>query len=148
MDDDVHVSSSPIPMRHCEALHHLVSIFHQNLTLEISLFFYFRWTVVFQFLFSIPLTLPLAAVGDPSVPPSKYLANLWGGLKCFVGINTITGEGGGHPDDCLPWAPLYFMMYIVFNIVFSLVLFMTCLPVIKYESCIFYICMNVLLVWC
>jgi drug/metabolite transporter (DMT)-like permease len=71
------------------------------------------WVAVFQFLVSVPLAVPSALAGDPAVYPSELPANLWAGLKCYVGIDTVVG--GIHADNCWPAAPSYVNMYLVFN---------------------------------
>ena len=55
------------------------------------------WIAVFQFLCSIPLCIPAALAGDPSLSPSELPTNLWNGLKCYLGQGpTFTGC---HLDD-------------------------------------------------
>ncbi len=93
-----------------------VSINYEAFKISLSLFS--SWTTVFQLLVSIPLTIPMARFGDPQVPPSKLFKNLWDGLKCLVGVNTVVNEGK-YLDDCWPWAFVYFTAYMAFNIAYS-----------------------------
>ncbi len=76
------------------------------------------WITTYQFLFSIPLAFPMAAIGDPRVLPGEFFPNLWDGLKCFFGVNTVT-EAGKYPDDCRPWAIVFLPLYMIFNIAYS-----------------------------
>lgn len=77
------------------------------------------WIAVFQLIMAIPLTVPAAMIGDPSVPPSHLLENLADGFKCYLGQNTITD--GPHKDDCEK-ATLYVTTYLLFNVAYNLLI--------------------------
>lgn len=68
---------------------------------------------MFQFLFSIPIMVPAALAGSPPVHPSELPANLWNGLRCYVGLSTVRcddDDGGGdcHTDHCYSDGPVRF----------------------------------------
>ncbi|KAI9917053.1 hypothetical protein PsorP6_017202 [Peronosclerospora sorghi] len=77
------------------------------------------WIAVFQFLFAIPLTLPAAMVGDHPVTPSELPENLYDGLMCYLGQNTI--HDGPHKDNCEK-ATIYVTAYLLFNVVYNLLI--------------------------
>ncbi|CAH0517552.1 unnamed protein product [Peronospora belbahrii] len=77
------------------------------------------WIAVFQFLFAIPLTFPAAMVGDHPVSPSELPENLYDGLMCYMGQNTITD--GAHKDDCEK-ATIYVTAYLLFNVAYNLLI--------------------------
>jgi len=77
------------------------------------------WIAVFQFLFSIPLAIPAALAGQPPIYPSDLWDNLTGGLKCWVGGDTI--DSGCNPDDC-DLAPLFVNIYLVFNVSYNILI--------------------------
>eukprot|EP01084_Bolivina_argentea_P189048 325238_1 len=102
---------------------HTTSSIYKEIVLgqkEMDAIYLLGWTTVYQFLINIPLTLPVAELGDPRIPPSKLPKNLWGGLKCFVGVNTVTN--GIYPDDCWPGALTFFTSYMIFNIVYNILI--------------------------
>jgi drug/metabolite transporter (DMT)-like permease len=71
------------------------------------------WVAVFQFAVSLPLALPAALAGDPPVGPLALPENIWDGLKCYLGVDSV--EGGAHPDHCWPGGPLYVTLYLIFK---------------------------------
>lgn len=77
------------------------------------------WIAVFQLLMAIPLTVPAAMVGDPSVQPAHLLENLADGFKCYMGQNSITD--GPHKDDCEK-ATIYVTTYLLFNVAYNLLI--------------------------
>eukprot|EP00984_Skeletonema_dohrnii_P017737 scaffold8141_cov139-Skeletonema_dohrnii-CCMP3373.AAC.14 len=76
------------------------------------------WVAWYQFLFSFPLTIPAGMA--TGILPSELPANIWDGIKCYLGISTITG--GCHPDDLCSESPLYVNIYLVFNVAFNILL--------------------------
>lgn len=83
------------------------------------------WIAVFQFLISIPLAVPSAIAGDPRVYPDDLPENLWDGLLCYGGSNSITAEDVNDDsaiDDCWPMAPIYVSIYLVFNILYNILI--------------------------
>lgn len=92
------------------------------------------WIAVFQFGFSLMLCIPASLTSTPPVPIPDLPSSLWGGMKCYAGINTITcGEGESEsecvPDDCSR-APLFVNLYLLFNQVYNLLIIL----IIKYGS--------------
>jgi drug/metabolite transporter (DMT)-like permease len=72
------------------------------------------WIAVFQFLFSIPLAVPAALASSPAVYPGELPMNLMNGLKCYLGVSSITCKGDDDDDcvadDCNPRAPIFVNM--------------------------------------
>lgn len=88
------------------------------------------WVAVFQSLIAIPLCIPSAAVQQ--MPVSNIMPNLYGGLRCSFGLNTITESYNpfNQPlDDCTA-APFYVSTYFFFNIVYNFLI----VVIIKYGS--------------
>ncbi|CAI5707881.1 hypothetical protein KXD40_005047 [Peronospora effusa] len=77
------------------------------------------WIALFQFVFAIPLTFPASMVGDHPVSPSELPENLYDGLMCYLGQNTITD--GAHKDDCEK-ATIYVTAYMLFNVAYNLLI--------------------------
>lgn len=86
---------------------------------ELDVVYLNGWIAIFQFLMSIPLALPAAAVGNPAVSPSSLPTNLWNGLQCYLGHNSIFD--GDFPDVC-DKAPLYTTIYIFFNVTYNILI--------------------------
>lgn len=76
------------------------------------------WVAWYQFLFSFPLTIPAGMA--TGILPSELPANIWDGIKCYLGISTITG--GCHPDELCSESPLYVNIFLVFNVAFNILL--------------------------
>jgi hypothetical protein len=51
---------------------------------------------VYQFLFSLPLILPMGVVSTPTIKPMEVPSNLYNGMLCFLGYGTV--NSGCHPD--------------------------------------------------
>ncbi|GMI00063.1 hypothetical protein TrVE_jg3166 [Triparma verrucosa] len=77
------------------------------------------WIAVFQFAFSIPLAVPAALAGQPPIYPGELWGNLKGGLKCWVGGDSI--DNGCNPDDC-DLAPLFVNVYLLFNVSYNILI--------------------------
>ncbi|RHY29419.1 hypothetical protein DYB32_005151 [Aphanomyces invadans] len=77
------------------------------------------WIAVFQFILSIPLSFPAAMIGSPPVRPHDLPKNLYDGMQCYMGHNTILD--GPHPDDCEK-ATLFVTIYIFFNVGYNLLI--------------------------
>jgi hypothetical protein len=90
------------------------------------------WVAVFQFAFSLVLAVPSALASDPPVPIPELPANMWNGIKCYVGISTITCDGDNNctPDKCFPQAPEFVNIYLVFNQFYNLLIIL----ILKYGS--------------
>ena len=87
---------------------------------------------VFQFGFSLIIAIPSALVSDPPVALPDLPQNMVNGMKCYVGINSVTcGEDDDcTEDDCNPAAPLFVNIYLVFNQFYNLLIIM----ILKYGS--------------
>ena len=102
---------------------------------ELDPIFLNGWVAVFQFLFSLLFMIPAAYTSSPPVPLKELPTNLWEGLKCFGGVNSITCSPDQTPDECTPdncyeSGPLYTSIYLVFNQVYNLLIIL----IIKYGS--------------
>ncbi|KDO33602.1 hypothetical protein SPRG_01600 [Saprolegnia parasitica CBS 223.65] len=86
---------------------------------ELDVVYLNGWVAVFQFLLSIPLAFPAASISSPPVAPSDLLQNLYDGMKCYLGENTIVGTA--HPDDCEK-ATLYVTIYMLFNVLYNILI--------------------------
>ena len=87
------------------------------------------WIAFWQFLFSIPIAIPAAMVSDPPVEPHMLLRNLFDGLDCYTGHNSITTSyRQTHPDfenfdiDSCGDAPVFVSLYLVFNVVYNILI--------------------------
>jgi uncharacterized membrane protein len=80
------------------------------------------WVAVFQFFIAIPLCIPTASVQN--IPVYEIIPNLYGGVKCWMGINSVSLENNPYNlplDDCSS-APFYVNTYLFFNIVYNFLL--------------------------
>lgn len=91
------------------------------------------WIAVFQFFFALAFCVPASLASSPPVAIPDLPESLWDGMKCYVGINTITC-GDGSPSDCVPddcaRAPLFVNLYLLFNQGYNLLIIL----IIKYGS--------------
>lgn len=86
---------------------------------EIDIVYLNGWVAVFQFLIAIPLCFPTAQVQN--TPISEIWPNMVDGMKCWLGINSITEDNNPHNlplDDCST-APLFVTIYLFFNVIFN-----------------------------
>lgn len=91
------------------------------------------WVAVFQFFFSIALCVPAAYASDPPVPVNDLPSNLYDGLLCYFGTDSITcadDDDSCTPDRCFPRAPTFVTIYIVFNQFYNLLIIL----ILKYGS--------------
>ena len=79
------------------------------------------WVAIYQFLIALPLCIPSAQVINISI--DQILPNIWGGMLCWAGINSVTTPSPGMDwvDDCST-APLYVTTYLLFNVVFNILI--------------------------
>lgn len=87
--------------------------------MDIDIMYLNGWVAIFQFLIAIPLCIPTCQIQN--IPIDNILPNMWGGVLCWMGINSITEENNpfGLPlDDCAP-APVYVTTYLFFNVVYN-----------------------------
>lgn len=86
---------------------------------EIDVTYLNGWVSFFQFVIAIPLCLPSAYV--ISVPMSEIMPNMYNGMLCWMGINTVTAENvtaGQVIDDCA-YGPFYVNTYLFFNVIYN-----------------------------
>jgi len=57
------------------------------------------WVAIFQFLFSLPLSIPAGFASSPPTPPMSLPNNWWNGIKCLIGSRNYI-QSGCHPDQC------------------------------------------------
>jgi hypothetical protein len=101
--------------------------------MEIDVVYLNGWVAVFQFIMAVPLVIPSSAV--IGMPMSAIMPNMWSGLDCYMGRNTITAENqaeyGAFPvDDCTD-SYFYTNAYIFFNVVYNVLMIL----VLKYVFC-------------
>lgn len=78
------------------------------------------WVAIFQTICAIPLCLPSATVTGLAV--TDILPNLYGGLMCSFGVNTVTEATSSlHVDECSS-GPLFVSIYLFFNIFYNLLI--------------------------
>lgn len=70
---------------------------------------------VWQFVLSFPLLPPMAIASELKV--TDIGTNLWYGLRCFAGYSSVAS------DNCAS-APLFLVLYIVFNLGYNLLIIM------------------------
>lgn len=77
------------------------------------------WVAVFQFLIALPLCLPSAQI--QGMPVSNIPANMYGGMACWFGYNTITEDYNpfNQPLDSCESAPLFVNAYLAFNVIYN-----------------------------
>jgi len=83
------------------------------------------WVAVFQFFFSLVLAVPSSLASDPPVPVSDLPSNMWNGMKCYVGISSMTcneNDDSCTADKCFPQAPEFVNIYLVFNQFYNLLI--------------------------
>lgn len=88
------------------------------------------WVAIFQFLIAIPLMIPSATV--QGIPVSNIIPNLYGGMLCWFGVNTITEDYNPYnqPLDNCTNAPLFVNLYLVFNVLYNFLIVI----ILKYGS--------------
>lgn len=88
---------------------------------EIDVVYLNGWVAIFQSLMLIPLAIPTAYAGGLTV--KEIPSNIWGGMKCYVGINTLPS------DDCHKSIE-YVNLYIAFNVLYNILIIL----ILKYGS--------------
>lgn len=91
------------------------------------------WVAVFQLAISLVLCVPCSLATDPPVPIPDLPENMWDGLRCYFGYNSITcadDDDSCTPDDCAFRAPLFVTIYLVFNQLYNLLIIL----MLKYGS--------------
>ena len=78
------------------------------------------WVAIFQFFFSLVLSIPAGMTSHPPITPQELPSNIWDGLKCYVGIPTVSS--GCHPDDKCFEAPHYVNVFFAFNVCFNILI--------------------------
>jgi drug/metabolite transporter (DMT)-like permease len=88
------------------------------------------WVAIFQFLIAIPLMIPSATV--QGIPVSNIIPNLYDGMLCWFGVNTITDDYNPYnqPLDNCTNAPLFVNLYLVFNVLYNFLIVI----ILKYGS--------------
>lgn len=79
------------------------------------------WIALFQFAFSIVLSVPAGMASSPPIYPSQISENLWDGLKCYLGIGSIFT--GCHTDElCSGLAPTFVNIYLLLNVLYNVLI--------------------------
>lgn len=102
---------------------------------ELDPIFLNGWIAVFQLLFSLVLCIPSSLASEPPVPIPDLPENLWNGLRCYVGYNSVhcdpdATDDSCHTDDCFPAAPMFVTIYLFFNQLYNLLIIL----ILKYGS--------------
>lgn len=87
--------------------------------MEIDVIYLNGWVAIYQFLIAIPLSIPTCFIQN--IPLSSVIPNMYGGMMCWMGYNTITEDYNPDNlplDDCAN-APFYVTAYLFFNVVFN-----------------------------
>lgn len=92
------------------------------------------WIAVWQFFFSIPIAIVAAIITNPPVYPKDLPQNLYDGLKCYSGTDTVmlnstANNAGFEVDDC-DIAPLFVTVYLFFNVGYNVLIIL----ILKYGS--------------
>jgi len=88
---------------------------------EIDAVYINLWICVFQLFFSLPLSIPAGYLSSPSVGIYDLPTNFWNGLKCSIGIPSVTT--GCHPDvNCPLYGPLSTALYMLANGAYSILM--------------------------
>lgn len=95
---------------------------------EMDVIYLNGWVAVFQFLMAIPLIIPSAWVID--MPMEEIMPNMYGGLKCWFGENTVMHDTEHLIKDNCSAAPLYVNLYIFFNLGYNVLI----VVILKYGS--------------
>ena len=96
--------------------------------IDIDVVYLNGWVAVFQSLFAIPLCFPSASIIN--MPYRDIMPNMYGGMLCWAGINSIQDSDGIHkPDDCA-MAPVFVTLFLFFNVIYNLLI----IVVLKYGS--------------
>ena len=102
---------------------------------ELDPIFLNGWICVFQFLFSLVMCIPASLATEPPVPIPDLPSNIYDGLQCYGGIDSVTCDANADisdcsPDDCYMQAPLLVSIYLIFNQAYNLLIIL----IIKYGS--------------
>lgn len=110
---------------------------------DLDVYYFNAWVATFQVMWGV-LFMPVSAIpGFGEIPISEVPSNLYNGMKCMVGINSVyhTSSQYQHIDDC-HLAFLQVGGYTLANVTYNVLL----LAVIKYGSAaLFYIASAALL---
>lgn len=85
--------------------------------IEIDVVYLNAWVSVYQFILSLILAVPSGYANVPPIPPAELPGNIWGGMKCYAGFNTL-------PSDNCKMAPIFVSLYLVFNIAYNILIIM------------------------
>jgi len=89
--------------------------------MEIDVVFLNGWVAVFQFLFSIPLTVPSSWAINMTT--AEIMPNMYGGLLCYFGINSVTEYSNSSlPMDNCTMSPVYVNLYLFFNVIYNVLI--------------------------
>eukprot|EP00605_Chrysophyceae_sp_TOSAG23-4_P001092 GSChrysophyteH1.ASY1.ANO1.1198.1 assembled CDS len=101
---------------------------------ELDPIFLNGWICVFQFLFSLVMCVPASLTSEPPVPVNELPENIYDGLKCFGGVDTVTCPADADISDCSPddcsSSTWLVSVYLIFNQAYNLLIIL----IIKYGS--------------
>eukprot|EP01117_Protostelium_nocturnum_P017644 TRINITY_DN7214_c0_g1_i1.p1 TRINITY_DN7214_c0_g1~~TRINITY_DN7214_c0_g1_i1.p1 ORF type:complete len:435 (+),score=129.10 TRINITY_DN7214_c0_g1_i1:105-1307(+) len=91
---------------------------------EIDVVYLNGWVAVWQFLTLLPLAVPAGYANN--LTPGEIPSNFWNGVRCYFGVNSITGKNADHCE----YGPLFVNLYILFNVAYNILIIM----ILKYGS--------------
>mmetsp|Transcript_34580 Transcript_34580/g.35256 ORF Transcript_34580/g.35256 Transcript_34580/m.35256 type:complete len:540 (-) Transcript_34580:267-1886(-) len=87
---------------------------------DIDVIYLNGWVSVFQTLMSVPICFPSASLIN--MPYSEIMPNMYGGLLCWFGINTVTDSNGLQPIDDCRMGPYFVSAFFFFNVAYNLLI--------------------------
>ena len=86
------------------------------------------WVAVFQAIIAVPLMIPSAELIN--LPLSEIVPNLYDGMMCNFGVNTVIEATETLQVDHCETGPFYVWVYIAFNLVYNILI----IVILKYGS--------------
>jgi len=90
------------------------------------------WVAVYQLIFTVAVAVPAAYASN--LTAGELPQNVWDGMKCYVGINSIkeayTHNGIQIPADNCALSPLFVNIYVAFNLGYNVLIIF----ILKYGS--------------
>eukprot|EP01042_Synura_sphagnicola_P002702 gene2702-3280_t len=96
--------------------------------IDIDVVFLNGWVAVFQSIIAVPLCFPSASIIN--LPYDQILPNMYGGMLCWAGINTIHEATDIYKVDNCAYGPYFVSGFLFFNVVYNLLIII----VLKYGS--------------
>lgn len=88
--------------------------------IDIDVVYLNGWVCIFQFIIAIPLCFPSAAIIN--LPYDQIIPNIYGGMLCWAGINSIEEFDGVHQPDNCEMGPIFVSLFFFFNVIYNLLI--------------------------